>query len=414
MTFEPTCTTAGGYDTVVRCTVCNEVVTSEHTDVSELGHTNGAPTVENNVDPTCTTAGSYDTVVRCTVCGEVVTSEHTDVSELGHTNGAPAVENNVEATCTTAGGYDTVVRCTVCGEVVTSEHTEEEAFGHTNGAPTEEDRVEATATTHGSYNTVVRCTVCGEIVTSESTTLHYEDTPVIENKVVSTSCTHLGGYDTVVYCTVCEGVLSRVRTNEAVGHNFDSTTELCTVCGASDKLRYSLLSDGTYEVVGESSNKNDFIIPTIHTSLTGVVGRVTRIGASAFQNTTLHSLIIPEGVTSIGRRAIYDQHNLITIILPDSIELIENQAFIYSDSIKNIVIGSGLKTIEKNAFYECTGIEKVYYHGTINDWAKISIDATNNTTFLEAPRYYYSETQPAEAGNYWHYVDGVITEWPAV
>ena len=196
-----------------------------------------------------------------------------------------------------------------------------------------------------------------------------------------------------------------------VGHTFDSVTELCTVCGASDKLRYSLLSDGTYEVVGESSNKNDFVIPTIHTSSTGVVGRVTRIGASAFQNTTLHSLVIPEGVTSIGRRAIYDQHYFNTIVLPDSVEIIENQAFVYSDSIKTIVIGSGVKTIEKNAFYDCTGFEKVYYHGTETDWAKISIDAAGNSDFLEAPRYYYSETEPTEAGNYWHYVDGEPTIW---
>jgi hypothetical protein len=24
---------------------------------------------------------------------------------------------------------------------------------------------------------------------------------------------------------------------------------------------------------------------------------------------------------------------------------------------------------------------------------------------------YYSETEPTDTGNYWHYVDGVVTEW---
>ena len=28
-----------------------------------------------------------------------------------------------------------------------------------------------------------------------------------------------------------------------------------------------------------------------------------------------------------------------------------------------------------------------------------------------ATRYYYSATPPTSSGNYWHYVDGVLTEW---
>lgn len=32
---------------------------------------------------------------------------------------------------------------------------------------------------------------------------------------------------------------------------------------------------------------------------------------------------------------------------------------------------------------------------------------------IDATRYYYSQTEPAldDEGNYWHYVDGVITIW---
>ena len=391
--------------------VMNKLNLIKPNDTPPHTHTEGTPVIEKEVAATCTTDGSYDSVVYCTECKEEVSRETKTVNKLGHTEGTPVTENNVAATCTTEGGYDTVIYCTVCTQPVSSVHTTTDALGHTDGDAFEDNRIEATETAHGSYDTVICCEVCTEELSRVTTVLHYENTPVTENEVESTSCTHLGGYDTVVYCKVCEEELSRVRTNEVVAHTFDSETELCTVCGASDKLRYSLLSDGTYEVVGESSNKNDFVIPTIHTSSTGVVGRVTRIGASAFQNTTLHSLVIPEGVTSIGRRAIYDQHYFNTIVLPDSVEIIENQAFVYSDSIKTIVIGSGVKTIEKNAFYDCTGFEKVYYHGTKADWDKISIAEAGNSYFLEAPRYYYSESEPTEAGNYWHYVDGEPTIW---
>ncbi len=35
----------------------------------------------------------------------------------------------------------------------------------------------------------------------------------------------------------------------------------------------------------------------------------------------------------------------------------------------------------------------------------------SNSNLTSATRYYYSETTPTEAGNYWHYVDGVPTPW---
>jgi hypothetical protein len=35
----------------------------------------------------------------------------------------------------------------------------------------------------------------------------------------------------------------------------------------------------------------------------------------------------------------------------------------------------------------------------------------DNIELENAPRYYYSETEPTEPGNYWHYVDGVPTPW---
>jgi hypothetical protein len=43
-------------------------------------------------------------------------------------------------------------------------------------------------------------------------------------------------------------------------------------------------------------------------------------------------------------------------------------------------------------------------------WKGIEIDS-NNSKLTSATLYYYSETTPAESGNYWHYVDGVPTPW---
>ncbi|MBO4323293.1 MAG: hypothetical protein J5836_01380, partial [Clostridia bacterium] len=66
-----------------------------------------------------------------------------------------------------------------------------------------------------------------------------------------------------------------------------------------------------------------------------------------------------------------------------------------------------------DAFYGCSGLTKVYYKGMAEEWDNISInnEGDYNNYLINATRYYYSEEEPTESGNYWHYVDGVPTEW---
>lgn len=72
-----------------------------------------------------------------------------------------------------------------------------------------------------------------------------------------------------------------------------------------------------------------------------------------------------------------------------------------------------LMRLNKGAFWHCSGLKAIYYCGTAEDWNKISIDDNdNNDNLTSATRYYYSETQPTESGNYWHYnKNGEIEEW---
>ena len=65
------------------CAVCNFV---EKEDIDKLPHvhTAGEAQKENNIDPSCTAGGSYDLVVRCTGCNEILSSEHFEVDALDH------------------------------------------------------------------------------------------------------------------------------------------------------------------------------------------------------------------------------------------------------------------------------------------------------------------------------------------
>jgi hypothetical protein len=61
------------------------------------------------------------------------------------------------------------------------------------------------------------------------------------------------------------------------------------------------------------------------------------------------------------------------------------------------------------AFSGCDKLSKVYSQSTTELSYSIG---SYNTTFKNATKYWYSETEPATAGNYWHYeTNGEVLEW---
>ena len=93
---------------------------------------------------------------------------------------------------------------------------------------------------------------------------------------------------------------------------------------------------------------------------------------------------------------------------------IESYTFYECFHLESVVIhyneDISLRIIDSYAFYNSNYLDKVFFGGNESDWSKIQIEK-NNDNLLNANRYYYSEDEPAEAGNYWHYVDGIPTIW---
>jgi hypothetical protein len=123
-------------------------------------------------------------------------------------------------------------------------------------------------------------------------------------------------------------------------------------------------------------------------------------------------------VTKIGIMAFYGAQGLTDLVIPDSVETICENAFAGCTNLQWLVIGSGVKTIDIDILIRSNASVVIYYMGAAEDWEKIEIrkynvgpDWGNNAALKNAPRYYYSETEPTELGNYWHYVDGVPTPW---
>ena len=121
ITTAPTCTEKGVR--TYTCSVCD----NEKTEVIDaLGHTPHTEKIKMNVvEATCTTAGSYDNVLFCTVCNAKIESETVTVPALGHTEVVDeAVAPNCENTGLTEGKH-----CSVCNTVIVAQQTVA-ALGH--------------------------------------------------------------------------------------------------------------------------------------------------------------------------------------------------------------------------------------------------------------------------------------------
>ena len=101
-----TCTTEGVRE--YTCSVCGQKDTHV---ITATDHKAGPEHRENETKATCTENGGYDTVVRCTVCNAVIRSTHTDIPAPGHSwVNREVVTTDPEQYC-----YDTVNICSVCG-----------------------------------------------------------------------------------------------------------------------------------------------------------------------------------------------------------------------------------------------------------------------------------------------------------
>ena len=225
-------------------------------------------------------------------------------------------------------------------------------------------------------------------------------------------------------------------------------------------LREVIITGGSFIQYGSFENCSNLISIIIPSS-------VTSIGDEAFNGcSSLTSIVIPNSVISIGKKVFAGCTSLETLTLPfvgdkahkstdtyqyplgyifghsgmssDSIASIRQyyygsstssttyDSYLVPKSLREVIItGSSyiqygafygfsfltsisipksVSKIENAAFYNCSSLLNVYYAGTQIDWQNITI-GTGNTSFINATIYYYSENEPSESGNYWHYND---------
>ena len=167
-------------------------------------------------------------------------------------------------------------------------------------------------------------------------------------------------------------------------------------CG--DNVTWSLDDAGTFTISGSGPMANSFYVlgvgRNIITSITTVIigNGVTSISSSAFAEcSTLTSVTIPNTVTSIGSSAFAECSALTSVTIPDSVTYIGESAFNGCSGLISLTISNSVTRLDYNTFDGCSGLTSVTIPNSVTYISEgafggcsglTSVTIPNSVTFL--------------------------------
>ena len=116
---------------------------------------------------------------------------------------------------------------------------------------------------------------------------------------------------------------------------------------------------------------------------------VVSIGRYAFADThassSISSIILPEGVTSIGDHAFYGCSNLTSITIPESVTSIGRSAFYKCSSLTSITLPESLASIEYETFYLCSRLTSINIPEGVTSIGSYAFDRCSTLTSINIP-----------------------------
>ena len=97
------------------------------------------------------------------------------------------------------------------------------------------------------------------------------------------------------------------------------------------------------------------------------------------------SVIIPEGVTSIGDYAFRDCSSLSSVTIPNSVTSIGDKAFYGCSSLTSITIPEGVTSIGGSAFYGCSSLTSVTIPNSVTSIGDYAFDGCSSLTAVTIP-----------------------------
>lgn len=106
------------------------------------------------------------------------------------------------------------------------------------------------------------------------------------------------------------------------------------------------------------------------------------IGGRCFANTAIESIILPESLTDLSTKEVFqDCGKLTTVILPNALTSIGSSTFKNCTSLSQVVMKTGLSSIGSEAFNGCTAIEEITIPSTVKTIGGSAFDNTSIKTF---------------------------------
>ena len=139
----------------------------------------------------------------------------------------------------------------------------------------------------------------------------------------------------------------------------------CFIANAQDfsleNIDYNITSEEnmTVEVVGSHFYYDEEVVIPSSVNYNGNVYNVTVIGERAFQCSSLTSVVVSEGIVTIGNRAFGGCLGLVSITLPESLKNMGESVFDCCGRLEAITIPSGVKSIGERAFEDCDALNTV-------------------------------------------------------
>lgn len=118
-------------------------------------------------------------------------------------------------------------------------------------------------------------------------------------------------------------------------------------------------------------------------------------------NETIINVKIHTDCKTINAFAFSGCNRLTNAIIPDSVMIIGNSAFRGCSSLTSVIIPDNVTIIDCLAFYECNNLTNVFYKGTEEEWNGIILGESALPPHFDL--YYFTESEPTDNGNYWHY-----------
>jgi|GEM_PF-2323581 len=113
--------------------------------------------------------------------------------------------------------------------------------------------------------------------------------------------------------------------------------------------------------------------------------KVTAIGDFSFGGTDIRSILIPEGVVSIGRQAFDRCTNLTSVSIPSSVTEIGSAAFFRCDRLSSISLPDNFISIGSGAFLNCTGLVSISIPNSVTSIGSYAFSDCSSLTSVTIP-----------------------------